>query len=202
MESRRLDFPLICLLTLFICPSYAHVLPAYVIRSWRRQDAQAIEPTAKNGANFARDFATAVGVAVATVMIVTALICAFAHCWRQILDWGRGDEWTVGRRRRPKDEEAWFCGRDRGLPMPRFSFLEPEAQPLAMSAQTPEPEFYGPYCGHDAPVAPAAYARSAVVGSQTRLNTLWNDSGVTLSSWIEAEDIERPASVAYLLDRP
>lgn len=129
---------------------------------------------------------------MAAVIIGTTVICVFAHCWRQILDcWGRKDEGKGGvvkRKKLRKDEEAWFCGADRGLPMPQFNVLEPETEPLSLSMQALESE--GRYRGRDTAVAPAACARNIVPGSRA-----------ALPSWLDAEGIGRPASVAYLLDR-
>ncbi|TRX97401.1 hypothetical protein FHL15_001679 [Xylaria flabelliformis] len=182
------------LISFYVCPSYAQILPKYI------SEAPTVNHAVRNGENFSRDFTTALGVAVAVVTMGTALICVFAHCWRQLLDWGWGTKRSVARKRKYKDEEAWFCGADRGLPMPQFDILEPESEPLALSMQTLErdgtPEsVYGHY-------ALAAHARNAVPSARTRSKARWNNPGTKLPSWLDPEEIERPASVAYSLDRP
>ncbi|KAI1153135.1 hypothetical protein F4825DRAFT_475054 [Nemania diffusa] len=200
---RRFDcLLLIILVSFFIYPSYAHILPAHALAPHKHKATTG--SSHRKPANFPKDFATAAGVAVVAVVIGTTAICVFAHCWRQILDWGRGDgEKGVVRRRVRKDEEAWFCGADRGLPMPQFDILEPEREPLSLSMQAPQSEIYsGPYHGHGRGAAPVVYARNVVPGSRARHKDQWNNSGATLPSWLDSEDIERPASVAYLLDRP
>ncbi|KAI0549482.1 hypothetical protein F4679DRAFT_584425 [Xylaria curta] len=180
------------LISFFICPSYAQILPRYI------SEASTVNHAVRNGENFSRDFTTALGVAVAAVTIGTTLICVFALCWRQILDWGWGNKKSVARKRKYKDEEAWFCGADRGLPMPQFDILEPESEPLALSLQALEhdcdPEsVYGHY-------APSTHAHSA--GARTRSKAHCNSPGTKLPSWLDPEGIERPASVAYALNRP
>ncbi|KAI1751259.1 hypothetical protein F4782DRAFT_200710 [Xylaria castorea] len=188
------------LISFCICPSHAHILSKSETRPRLREETPGINQAGRNGENFPRDFATALGVAVVVVTIGTTLICVFAHCWRQILDWGWGDSRSVARKRKRKDEEAWFCGTDRGLPMPQFDILESESQPLASSMQPPErdwdPEAVYSY------YVPATHARNAVPGARTRSKARWNNSGTTLPTWLDPDEIERPASVAYLLDRP
>ncbi|RYC58776.1 hypothetical protein CHU98_g7436 [Xylaria longipes] len=201
-SPRKLDLIFFALLiSLYICPSDAHIIPVYVTRPWLRKEAHAIEVPGRKGENFPKDFATAVGVAVVVVTIGTTLICVFAHFWRQILDWGRGkgNNRSVAKKSRRKDEEAWFCGPDRGLPMPQFDNLEPESEPLALSMQDLEhhwnlEELYGPY-------TPTRDTRNATPGARTRSKALWNNSGATLPSWLDPEEIERPTSIAYVLDR-
>ncbi|KAH8160521.1 hypothetical protein CIB48_g7725 [Xylaria polymorpha] len=140
------------------------------------------------------------GAAVVGVTIGATLICVFAHCWRQILDWGWGDDRKIPRKMRRKDEEAWFCGADRGLPMPQFDILEPETEPLALSTQALEhgtdPGLLYGYHG------PAMYARNPIPGARTGSKVYWGNSSATLPSWLDQEEIERPATVAHSLDRP
>ncbi|KAI1745497.1 hypothetical protein F4680DRAFT_104953 [Xylaria scruposa] len=194
-SPQTLDFPFLTLLISFcVCPSHAQILPRYI------SESSTVNHAVRNGESFSRDFTTALGVAVAAVTIGTTLICVFAHCWRQILDWGWGNKKSVVRKRKYKDEEAWFCGADRGLPMPQFDILEPESEPLALSLQALErdgdPEsVYGHY-------TPATHAHDAVPGARTRSKAHWNSPGMKLPSWLDPEGIERPASVAYSLNRP
>ncbi|KAI0454421.1 hypothetical protein F5B21DRAFT_504325 [Xylaria acuta] len=182
------------LISFSICPSYAHTLPVYVTRSWPREEAHAIQSTGKKGESFPRDFATAVGIVVLAVTIGTTLICVFAHCWRRILEWGWGDNGSVTGKSKRKGKEAWFCGADRGLPMPQFDILEPESEPLALSMQAVEPDWDLEFPGMD--------GRNIIPGTRTKSKAHWNNSGATLPSWLDLEEIERPASAAYLLDRP
>ncbi|KAI1428499.1 hypothetical protein F5Y12DRAFT_711135 [Xylaria sp. FL1777] len=140
-------------MSIFIYPSYAYAIPAHVTTSTR-------DTPARQAVNFTRDFATAMGVAVSAVIIGTTVICVFAHCWRQILDRGRRHKTSVSRKKRlRKDEEAWFCGADHGLPMPQFDIREePEMRP-------------SPYYGYNTPVAPVVYARNVVPTSRSRSAT-------------------------------
>jgi hypothetical protein len=202
-SPRRLDCLLLVILVSLICPSYAYILPAYTTKLELRKHKSTVGSSPRKPANFPRNFATAVGVAVAAVIIGTTVICVFAHCWRQILDWGRDDEKGVVRRRMRKDEEEWFCGADRGLPMPQFEVLKPETELPSLSMQAPQPEISaGPFHGDHRAVAPAVYVRNVVPGPRTRQKDQCNNSGATLPNWLDSEEIERPASVAYLLDRP
>ncbi|KAI1132244.1 hypothetical protein F5Y10DRAFT_261492 [Nemania abortiva] len=204
--KRLISCLLVTILMFCIHFSHAYILPGSITKLESRKNKSTIGSTPRQPGNFPRDFATAVGVAVAAVMIGTTAICVFAHCWRQILDWGRGDDRGVGviRKRVRKDEEAWFCGADRGLPMPQFDIL-PESEPLAQSVPTPQPDIYtgpGHHYSHDKAAAPTVHARNIVPGSRTRPKEQWNNSGASLPSWLDSGEIERPASVVYLLDRP
>ncbi|RWA07140.1 hypothetical protein EKO27_g7962 [Xylaria grammica] len=191
---------LVIFMLFFIYPSYTYTLPIYATKRAPHKGTSTLEPPAKKPANFPKEFATAMGVAVTIVIIGTTLICAFAHCWRQILDSCRGNETGATRKKLRNDEEAWFCGPDRGLPMPQLSILEPEAEPLSPYGQVREPGIYPGSCyGYDHPVV---YARNVPPGSGPRSKANWNNSAATLPSWNDSEEIERPASVAYFLDRP
>ncbi|KAI1117437.1 hypothetical protein F5Y14DRAFT_402629 [Nemania sp. NC0429] len=190
---QRLGRLLLVLMISFAYPSYARAFAPRPGTLHPRKHTSSASAPPRKGADFPKDLATAVGVVVAAVVIGTTVICVFAHCWRQILDcWGRKDEGkggTVGRKKLRKEEEAWFHRTNRGLPMPQFNVLEPETEPLSLSMQALEPE--GPCGGRDTAVAPAAGARYVVPGQRA-----------TLPSWLDAEGIGRPASVAYVLDRP
>ncbi|KAI0112078.1 hypothetical protein GGR51DRAFT_568933 [Nemania sp. FL0031] len=197
---------LTAIVCLFICPSSAHILPKSITELQSRRHRSTVKSSPRQPANFPRDFATAVGVAVAAVIIGTTAICVFAHCWRQILDWGWGHDRGVDavKKRVRKDEEAWFCGvdRDRGLPMPQLSIL-PESEPLARSMHAPQSEIYTtPRHGREEDAAPTAYARNVVPSSWARPKAQWNNSGSSLPSWQDSGEIERPTSAVYLLDRP
>ncbi|KAI0397213.1 hypothetical protein F5Y17DRAFT_455367 [Xylariaceae sp. FL0594] len=110
------------------------------------------------------NFSVAIGVTVATVILGTTLICAFAHCWRQILDgywYRRGGRRREKRSYLKKHEEAWFCGSDRsggGLPMPLIAqsgadlsfhpyrqsqYQDQGSQPDLEQGLGPGPEYYG-----------------------------------------------------------
>ncbi|KAF2969883.1 hypothetical protein GQX73_g3682 [Xylaria multiplex] len=197
--QRRLGRLLFTLLITSLSYSpYVYALPVYATKQSHHKETSTLSPE-KKPVNFPREFATAMGVAVTVVIIGTTLICVFAHCWRQILDWSRGDE-GVTRKKLHKDKEAWFCGTDRGLPMPQFDILEPETEPLSPYAQVRELGIYPSSCyGYE---HPAVYARHIVPGSGPGPGAHWNNSVATLPGWIASEEIERPASVAYFLDRP
>ncbi|KAI2641933.1 hypothetical protein GGS21DRAFT_281751 [Xylaria nigripes] len=178
--------------SLLLAPSHALPTPSEV----RHKHHHPEDDPGRKAANFSRDFATALAVAIVAVIIGTTLICVFAHCWQQILDWAcdlrssrSSSSVTRERRwRRRKDEEAWFCGPDRGLPMPHFEILASgdESVPLSMAVS-------GERWGEGA--VPAVYSR---LGARGRAEV--SRSG--LPSWFDAEEVERPASVACFLDRP
>ncbi|KAI1825085.1 hypothetical protein F4861DRAFT_538347 [Xylaria intraflava] len=189
-------------LSLLLTPSHAHPTPQEPNTAEDPYEAQ--PPETQHGRNistFSRDFATALAVAAVAVAVGTTLICVFAHCWRQILDWGL--ESSGAKRRRPprKDEEVWFCGADRGMPAPRFEALAsvtefvPLSPAMTLSALDPEREFW--LRGDDG--VPAVYARHVSVGSRGRYLGGCEDG---VPCWLDAEEVERPASVAYFLDRP
>ncbi|KAI0200530.1 hypothetical protein F4808DRAFT_428140 [Astrocystis sublimbata] len=117
-----------------------------------------------------------------------------AHCWRTISDWdctgkkrGAGKDKKWNRRGNRNREEVWFSGVDRGLPIPRYDRLEAESESPYPSRQTRQP-------GHK-----SQHGTDPSVEASSK--DQWNDSNATLPSWLELEEIERPASVAYVLDR-
>ncbi|KAI0443159.1 hypothetical protein F4803DRAFT_574878 [Xylaria telfairii] len=179
-----------------ICPSHAQIIPECITRALTRQQEYAIHHASrKKGENFPKDFAIAMGAAVVGVTIVATLVCVFAHCWRPILDCGWGGDRKITRKMRRKDEEAWFCGADRGLPMPQFDVLEPETEPLALSTQAPERDTDpGLLHGYH---APAMYARNPIPSARTGPKGHWGSSRATLPSWLDQEEIERPTTVAH-----
>ncbi|KAI1179677.1 hypothetical protein F4777DRAFT_533591 [Nemania sp. FL0916] len=221
--SRRHAHMFLALLILF----FVHRPHAYLTQRQPHKHKSVSSPPREPG-NFARDFATAVGFAVAAVIIGTTAICVFAHCWRPILDWARGEEnrattSTSTKRKRPrrrlrKDEEAWFCGVDRGLPMPQFDVLESETETELLPSlymRVPDPQQYSGHgqgrthgYGQDYGTAPTAtasvvYTRNATAGSRAKSSPPGNNnSAATLPSWQDPDEVERPASVAYMLDRP
>ncbi|KAI0433294.1 hypothetical protein F5Y09DRAFT_299658 [Xylaria sp. FL1042] len=195
---------LVIFMSFFVYQPYTDATPLYSPNLASRKHMSAHETAIRKPMNFPREFATALGVAMTVVILGTTLICVFAHCWRPILDWSRRDETDVVkmRRRLRKDKEAWFCGADRGLPMPQYDALDSEAEPLYPNTQFRGPNIHpGPYSGHNGPVSRAVYSRNAIPSHWTRSRAYWNQSTATLPSWVDSEEIERPASVAYCLDR-
>ncbi|KAI1353282.1 hypothetical protein F5Y01DRAFT_323453 [Xylaria sp. FL0043] len=187
-----------------LCPSYTHAIPLYGTDIAPRRHTSAHKAAARKPVNFPKEFATALAIAVTVVILGTTLICVFAHCWRPILDWSRLDG-TGGtrKRRRLRKKEAWFRGADRKLPMPRSSTLEPEAEPLYPYTQFRAPGTYSsPFSGLESPVSPAVFSCVAISSPRPKSRAYWNQSTASLSSWVESQEIERPASVAYCFDRP
>ncbi|KAI1201937.1 hypothetical protein F5X97DRAFT_288870 [Nemania serpens] len=191
-NPQRLERLLLAVLISFVYPSYAYAFPPSTAKLQPRKHTTSVSAPSRKPADFSRDLAIVVGVVVAAVIVGTTAICVFAHCWRQILDCccrrDEGKGGVVRRKKLRKEEEAWFCGSDREPPKPWFDVLEPETEPLSQSMQALEPE--GPCRGRNTAVAPATCARDVVPGSRA-----------TLPSWLDTEEIGRPASVAYLLDR-
>ncbi|KAI1185087.1 hypothetical protein F5B17DRAFT_48241 [Nemania serpens] len=187
------DHLLLAILIFFVYPSSVYAFTPRAAKLQPRKHKTSTSAPPKKPADFSKDFATVIGVVVAAVIVGTTAICVFAHCWRQILDCcGRGNggkRGVVRKKKLRKDEEAWFCEADRGLPMPQSDVLEPETEPLSLSVRVVEPE--APRRGRDTAATPAACARYVVPGSRA-----------TLPSWLDAEEIGRPANVAYLLDHP
>ncbi|KAI0798803.1 hypothetical protein GGR55DRAFT_702920 [Xylaria sp. FL0064] len=188
-----------------LCSSYTHAIPLYDTGIASRKHTSHHKTAARKPMNFPKEFATTLAIAVTVVILGTTLICVFAHCWRPILDWSRSDSTGVTRKKRRlrKNKEAWFRGADRKLPMSRSDILEPEAEPLYPYTQFRAPSIYsGPYPAHEPPVSPAVFSRNAVSSPRTRSRAYWNQSTMSLPSWVDSEELERPASVAYCFDRP
>ncbi|KAI8630872.1 hypothetical protein F5Y19DRAFT_473992 [Xylariaceae sp. FL1651] len=122
--------PLLLILFAFLtCPSHTHALP-YATTRLARRDVSARTETA---GDFSRDFVTAIAVASTAVLVLTTVICVFAHCWRQILRCsprGRDGDGAVVKNRARDHEEDWFCGQDRGLPLPQVESPEPASEPM------------------------------------------------------------------------
>jgi len=149
--SKGRQFLYFSLCTSFLtCPSHAaHVLNFLTTSLTQREvedtSIHAQSRSHKHGGGITTDFTTAIGVTVGTVVVGTTLVCALAHCWRQILD---GDWCRCGRRRRSEKrrylkkytEEAWFCGPDRGggLPMPLIAPSPDPEQGLDLGLEGPE----------------------------------------------------------------
>ncbi|CAJ2511550.1 Uu.00g071750.m01.CDS01 [Anthostomella pinea] len=72
-------------------------------------------------ANFPTAFATSMAVAIAVVLVLTTLICVFAHCWRRILD----HRCFFGSGGKLRDHEEWFASVDR----PHFKVPAPQLRP-------------------------------------------------------------------------
>ncbi|TGJ86050.1 hypothetical protein E0Z10_g2701 [Xylaria hypoxylon] len=183
-------------MSFLVYPSYAYTLPVYATKRENYKET----PTLEKPENFARDFGIAVGLTVTIVVVGMVLICVFAHFWRHIIDCGQGAETRLARKKRRSNKEAWFCGPDRGLPMPQFEILEPETEPLSPYAHGRELSVYpGPAYAYD---LSAEYACNRTPDLQPRSKTNWNTSVATLPSWFNGDEIERPVSIAYFLDRP
>ncbi|KAI0914514.1 hypothetical protein F4823DRAFT_557867 [Ustulina deusta] len=198
-------------LSFLVHPSQAYLLPPYFTDLASRRHTSAPEAQARNPATFSRDFATAMGAAVAVVVTGATLICVFAHCWRQILDRSRSGRDEAGRAKRRAallgDEEAWFCRANRRLPKPPFGdTYEYDSGPVCTFPMAHEPDeaVPDPCYGYKSPTANERRATMiAWLGSK---GLLGSQGAATLLKLAQpekqacSEKIEGPASVACLLD--
>ncbi|KAI1362515.1 hypothetical protein F5Y08DRAFT_271449 [Xylaria arbuscula] len=144
------------------------------------------------------------GIIMAAVIIGTALICAFAHCWRQIIEYGRRGKSARNKRRGTKrlrkEENIWAYPNVRGVSAPRFERLESELGSSSPFERVRWPRAYAQpgYCS----VSPGLDKSSEKSESQTRPAAHWCDSSTTLPGCIGSDEVERPAGVACVSGRP
>ncbi|KAI1811878.1 hypothetical protein GGS20DRAFT_68637 [Poronia punctata] len=119
--------------SILILVQQSHTFPTTTTTEEESEPPTAEATTIPDSKGFSAEFTTAVGVTVATVIVVTTLVCTFAHCWRPIVENIRKSK-RSSHRRHHDEEEAWFCG-DRGgfgLPMPELEYR--------VCKRTPSPE--------------------------------------------------------------
>ncbi|KAI0518440.1 hypothetical protein F5B22DRAFT_62949 [Xylaria bambusicola] len=186
------------LVALLVYPSYAYGIPVYTTEFALRD-----EPSShKKPENLTLDFAAAMGIITAAVIIGMAVICVFAHCWRQIVKCSqRRRERSAAKKRRRlrKDENTWVFPGHRGFTMPQLQRLESEPASSSPFEQIRRPGAYADPCHN--PVSPAIHKSSGKPAPRTRSKTRWDDSTATLPSSAGADEIECPANVAYALER-
>lgn len=193
-------------MSLLAYPSHAYIIPEYATKLGPRNESSRNKKPTKKPTGYILNFAAAMGIIMAAVIVGTALICVFAHCWRQIIDYARrGKSDSAKRRRRRirrlhKDESSWVFPTERGVPKPRFERLESEPESPSPFEQIRWPGTYAAPGYYS--VSPGLDKGSIKQESQIRPTAHWHGSSTTLSSRTGSEKIERPASVAYVLDRP
>ncbi|KAK5635238.1 hypothetical protein RRF57_010950 [Xylaria bambusicola] len=190
------------LVALLVYPSYAYAIPVHTTELSSRNEPSSHKKPAKKSESFTLDFAAAMGIITGAVIIGMAVVCVFAHCWRQIVKCGRRRrEKDAAKRRRKlrKDENVWVFPANRGYTMAQLQRLESEPESPSPFEQVCRPGAYAGPCYDTA--SPAIHKFSDKPPLRARSTTRWDDSTTMLPSWAGADEIKRPASVAYALDR-